>query len=110
MVRSLFGRAAWYDLALVAAAAGLGEELLFRGALQPLAVNWTTPVIGVAATSLLFGGLHAATAAYFVLATAIGAYLGWLAHGYDDLVAPIIAHGAYDFAALMVLMHDEPTD
>ena len=35
--------------------AGVGEELLFRGVLQALLARWTTPVVGLALASLLFG-------------------------------------------------------
>ena len=100
LVRQLFGSAAVWELALVAAAAGIGEEILFRGALQPLIASWSTDLAGLIAVSLLFGVLHAASPAYFVLATLFGFYLGWLAQAYNDLVAPMITHAAYDFAAL----------
>lgn len=103
IVGQLFGAARWWELALVSAAAGLGEEILFRGALQPIVIGWTTPTLGVIAVSLLFGILHAASTAYFLLATLIGVYLGWMTHYYDDLVAPIITHAVYDFAALLWL-------
>lgn len=103
IVEQLFGAARWWELALVSAAAGLGEEILFRGALQPIVVEWTTPTLGVIAVSLLFGLLHAASTAYFFLATSIGLYLGWMTQEYDDLVAPIITHAVYDFVALVWL-------
>jgi uncharacterized protein len=87
----------------LAAAAGIGEELLFRGALQPWAQQGLGPVAGWIGVSLLFGLLHAATVAYFVLATLVGAYFGWLADAYDNLTVPIIAHAFYDWVALVVL-------
>lgn len=104
LVGEMFGGASWPALLAVAVAAGVGEELLFRGALQPLAVRWTNPVVGVAIVSVVFGLLHAVSWTYFILATAIGLYLGWLAEAYQDLTAPIFVHGAYDFVALMVLV------
>jgi membrane protease YdiL (CAAX protease family) len=103
LVGELFAGVSWLRLAVVSLAAGAGEELLFRGALQPLAERWVGPLAGLTAVSVLFGVLHAATTMYFVLATAVGFYLGWLAQHYDDLVAPIFIHAAYDFAALVVL-------
>jgi uncharacterized protein len=104
LVGELFGGVSWLGLAAVAIAAGAGEELLFRGALQPLAERWWGAAAGLAATSLLFGAVHAVTWTYFWFATAVGAYLGWLAQHYDDLVAPIAVHAAYDFVALLVLL------
>jgi membrane protease YdiL (CAAX protease family) len=103
LVRELFGGAAWWELLAVAIAAGAGEELLFRGALQPLAERWLGAAAGLILTSVLFGALHAASTAYFVLATLVGLYLGWLAQTFDDLVTPIFVHAAYDFAALCLL-------
>jgi membrane protease YdiL (CAAX protease family) len=103
LARELFGGARAWQLAAVAAAAGAGEELLFRGALQPLAARWMGAAAGLIAVSVLFGAMHAASTLYFVLATAVGLYLGWLAQCYDDLVAPMFVHAAYDWAALRLL-------
>jgi hypothetical protein len=91
------------QFATVAALAGVGEELLFRGSLQTALSNWTTPIIGLVITSVLFGLAHALSKLYFVFAVAVGAFLGWLTLKYNDLLAPIIAHGLYDFLALAYL-------
>ena len=101
LVSELFAHSNWLEIALISLAAGVGEELLFRGALQPWIASWTNPLIALAVVSLLFGLAHALSTSYFVLATIIGAYFGWLAMEYDDLVAPIVAHGVYDFVAIM---------
>ena len=103
LVSELFRNVSWLGLAVVAIAAGVGEEVLFRGALQPLAERWWGPVAGLIVVSVLFGALHAASPMYFVLATIVGFYLGWLAQHFDDLTAPIFVHAVYDFAALVVL-------
>jgi membrane protease YdiL (CAAX protease family) len=103
MVRDMFGGVNWLGLAAVSIAAGFGEELLFRGALQPLAERWWGVGAGLIVVSLFFGALHAMSRTYFVLATAVGLYLGWLAQHYDDLLAPIFVHALYDFAALVAL-------
>ena len=87
----------------VAAAAGIGEESLFRGALQPIVIAWTSPIAGLIIVSLVFGLLHAASSAYFLLATAVGAYLGWMTLAFNDLTAPILCHAIYDFVALLWL-------
>jgi hypothetical protein len=88
---------------MVATLAGVGEELLFRGVLQVKAGQWTTPLIGLLIASLLFGLAHALSKLYFAFAVAVGAFLGWLAIACHDLVAPMIAHGLYDFLALAYL-------
>jgi len=104
MIRELFAQSTPLELALVALAAGLGEELLFRGALQSLAELWMSPLVALAMVSLLFGLAHALSATYFVLATVVGAYLGWLALATGSLVPPILAHALYDLLALGVLL------
>jgi uncharacterized protein len=96
------------QFAMVAVLAGVGEELLFRGAVQSILGNWTTPVIGLVITSLLFGLAHALSKLYFVFAVAVGAFLGWMALKHNDLVAPMIAHGVYDFLALTYLARRKP--
>lgn len=100
-VRVLLGRASLVELALVAALAGIGEELLFRGVVQPTIAHWTTPLVGLVTASLLFGLAHPLSWLYFLLAAAIGLYFGWLADAYNDVLAPAIAHGLYDFVALV---------
>lgn len=109
LTRQLFENATWWELGLISAAAGVGEEILFRGALQPIVSGWTTPLAGLIIVSIAFGLAHAASPAYFWLATAVGAYLGWLTFYYNDLVTPIIAHGVYDFIALLWLQRGTPT-
>jgi membrane protease YdiL (CAAX protease family) len=101
LVDELFAQSSWLELALISVAAGVGEELLFRGALQPWIASWTHPLIALSVVSLLFGLAHAMSTSYFVLAALIGGYLGWLALEYDDLITPIVAHGVYDFVALL---------
>lgn len=104
LVRHVFAGVPWWGLAAVALAAGVGEELLFRGALQPMAVRWIGPTLALVVVSVAFGAVHAMSVAYFALATLVGLYLGWLAQDFDDLVAPIFVHAAYDFAALLALL------
>lgn len=103
LIGEMFPAASIGQLAMVALLAGVGEELLFRGVLQTLLGWWTTPVIGLLITSLLFGAAHALSKLYFVLAAAIGLCFGWMTLYYNDLVAPMVAHSVYDFVALMYL-------
>lgn len=88
----------WYDLILVAAMAGIGEELLFRGVLQPL----TGPVW----SNVLFGLVHFITPAYALLAGLLGGYLAWVLDLSGNLLAPIIAHALYDFVAFLVVARE----
>lgn len=86
------------ELALVALLAGLGEELLFRGALQP--------VLGLPLASVLFALAHFITPTYAVLTGLMGLYLGWLAEVSGTLWAPIATHALYDFIAFLVVIRD----
>lgn len=83
------------DIVLLSLAAGFAEELFFRGALQPWLGWW--------AASIIFGALHALTPLYFLLATAIGSYFGWLYQYTGNLLVPMLAHAAYDITALLLL-------
>jgi CAAX protease family protein len=92
------------ELALISMAAGLGEELLFRGLIQgvlegPLGVGGA-----LACASIVFGLAHAVTLGYAVIAALIGAFLGWLWIDTGNLFAPVVCHALYDFVALTVFL------
>lgn len=106
IVGELFAQSSWMELALISLAAGIGEEILFRGALQGGLANWTNPWLALSVVSLLFGLVHALSTAYFVLATLMGFYLGWMAMAYSDLIAPIVTHALYDFVALVLVQQE----
>jgi membrane protease YdiL (CAAX protease family) len=103
LIGEMFPSASLGQLALVAALAGVGEELLFRGVLQTIFGWWTTPIVGLVMASIVFGLLHALSRVYFLLATIIGLCFGWMTWYYNDLVAPMVAHAFYDFVALVYL-------
>ena len=96
----------WTDLFVLAAIAGISEEVLFRGVIQPwLETAWGASA-GLIASNIIFGLVHAITPLYTVLATLVGIFLG-LALDYGgerNLLIPIIIHGLYDFLAFMLLM------
>ena len=100
----LFAQCSPTQLALVSAFAGIGEELFFRGLLQPLLIGWLGVIAGLCLASLIFGLLHAVTPAYAIVATLVGAYLGWIALATGNLLGPMIAHSLYDFVALVYLI------
>ena len=111
----------WYDLLLLAALAGVCEELLFRGVIQPLmagddaarplAIGFVVALIG---SNLLFGLLHPITPTYAIVVGLVGTYLGLVglvdplpagtpSPGQLNLVVPMVAHGLYDFLAFLVI-------
>jgi uncharacterized protein len=106
----LFRQASVWQLALLASVAGLGEELLFRGLLQyALTEQIGAPYgawIGLVAASAVFGVCHWLTHTYAVLAGLIGVYLGVLLLLTGNVLAPIVAHGLYDFVALVYLVRN----
>jgi membrane protease YdiL (CAAX protease family) len=99
----LFGSCSLIQLALISALAGIGEELLFRGVLQPVLIGWLGTWAGLAIASVAFGLVHAVTPTYAVLATLVGVYFGGLAIATENLLTPLITHGLYDFVALVYL-------
>jgi uncharacterized protein len=88
---------------LLALLAGVGEELLFRGVIQAWLAERAPLWLAIAAASLLFGVGHWLSASYAVMASLIGAYLGMLFLLSGNLLAPMVAHAAYDVVALFVL-------
>jgi len=105
------GMPSW-ALFLIALGAGFGEEWLFRGfgiqgvewllpdAWSPVVVHCTAILI----VALVFGGLHALTPLYFVLTFAMGIYFGCLVLLTDSLLPAVVAHGLYDYIALLYIM------
>lgn len=100
---SLRGLRFW-QLASLSALAGLGEEALFRGILQTKLAAHLDKTLGLALASAAFGLAHALTPAYALLAGAMGLWLGWLYLWTGDLMAPVLCHAVYDFAALCYLL------
>ena len=96
--KPLFGGVGLGSMLAISVAAGLGEELLFRGVLQP--------ELGLVTASVLFGMAHmggSGTFAFGCWAGAMGAALGGLAIWTDGLTAPIVAHTVYDAAAMIYI-------
>jgi uncharacterized protein len=96
----------WADLFILAAIAGISEEILFRGVIQPWMESSWGITAGLVGSNIVFGLVHAVTPLYAVLATLVGIYLG-LALDYGgerNLLTPIMIHGLYDFLAFLALM------
>lgn len=106
-VMVLFRGSSTLELFALSAAAGVGEELLFRGVAQDGIAQYvggqSAMLVGLIGASLLFGLAHAVSPAYAILAFGMGLYLGALYEFTGNLVAPIVAHAAYDFAAFLLL-------
>ncbi len=90
----------WYDLILLALLAGVAEELLFRGLLEPwISRFWS---------NLLFGLAHLVTPTYGLLTFIVGYYLSWLMTVADaetpQLLTPIVTHAVHDYLAFLVIV------
>jgi membrane protease YdiL (CAAX protease family) len=103
---ALFRGASGPELLAVSVAAGVGEELLFRGLVQHgiSGLPWASGYWGWAVASLLFGAAHPITLRYACAAAVVGGYLGALQIATGSVLAPIAAHAAYDWGALSYLL------
>lgn len=96
----LFRNAPAGTVFLVSLLAGVGEELLFRGVIQGGLTGPLGPWPALILASLLFGVMHALTRAYFIIATLMGFYLGWIYLRTGNLLIPILIHFLYDWVVL----------
>lgn len=94
----------WPVLVALSLLAGVGEELLFRGAIQGWLLQHTGPWIAVIAASVLFGLVHYVSFTYFVMAMGLGAVLGAAYQVSGSLELVMVWHAAYDMLALYCLL------
>jgi membrane protease YdiL (CAAX protease family) len=94
--RSILGPLTGREILVLALASAVGEELLFRGALQPM--------VGVWMQALVFALLHIGPGLRFLPWTAsafvVGLLFGWLFQFTGDLGGPIVAHFAINYMNL----------
>ena len=83
------------QIIVLSCAAGFGEEILFRGILQPMT--------DIFFASLIFGMLHSVNLHYFFIATLMGYYFGHVYETTGTLMIPILLHSIYDIVALFLL-------
>ena len=96
----LVSRCTLVQLGCLAAVAGISEEVLFRGVVQPALAAGLPETVALVVASVLFGLVHAASRVYALFATVMGLYLGALFLLQGSLSPPILAHGLYDLVAL----------
>ena len=91
------------DLAFVAVLAGISEEFLFRGVVEPYFSRWG-PIAGLIVCNLLFSACHAVTTTYVILTAILGCYLSLTLRltSEPNLLVPMICHSLYDFVAFLV--------
>lgn len=93
----------WPVLLALSVFAGVGEELLFRGAVQGWLSQHLHDAVAVAAASVLFGLVHYLSFSYLVLATGLGLVLGAAYALTDSLLLVMVWHAVYDMVALYSL-------
>ena len=93
------------SIVLTGLLAGIGEELLFRAALQPwIGIWWASLVFGVAhgATARLSEGASAGKIVYLMMTFVAGVLLGLL-YRHVGLLGSMSAHAAFDIVLLALL-------
>ncbi len=102
-LRGILGSPGTGAIAILAVTSAVGEELLFRGAIQPLLGLWIT--------SAVFGFAHGGSArrfrAWALFALAAGLLLGALEEVTQNLLAPILCHLTVNYFNLHHLVSTE---
>ncbi|MEX2476692.1 lysostaphin resistance A-like protein [Marinobacter sp.] len=94
----------WPVLLLLSILAGIGEELLFRGAVQGWLLEHSGAPIAVLVASVIFGLVHYVSFTYFLVASALGLILGTAYVLSESLVLVMVWHAVYDVIALFCLL------
>ena len=99
------------ELCAVAFMAGVSEEFLFRGVVEPY-LSRSSPLIGIVLCSVLFGACHAVTPMYAALTSLLGCYLSLAQHitAVPNLAVPVVCHSLYDFVAFVVVRNSYRRD
>jgi membrane protease YdiL (CAAX protease family) len=95
-------------LILTALTAGVTEELIFRGYIQPrLETASNSPALAVVITSLLFGVLHSpyGTITQVVVPIFIGAFFSLFYRRYRNIKICIVTHFLFDLFSLLAWTH-----
>lgn len=80
------------NILIIAIMAGIGEELLFRGVLQKILINWTRNThLGILCAAIIFSAIHFQFFGFFPRMV-LGMILGYLYVWSKSIWVPIIAH------------------
>lgn len=96
----------WWALLYLGFLAGISEEILFRGLLQPwLERDWGWAG-GLLFSNMIFALVHWVTPLYALLAGVTGIYLGLALDigGERNLLVPTLIHALYDFLAFLAVV------
>ncbi len=98
--REMLGDLSSPVIAVLAVTSAIGEEVLFRGAVQPLLGLWLTSAI----FGFVHGGLQKRLLAWTIFATLAGILLGGLFEYTGNLLAPILCHLTVNYWNLHALI------
>lgn len=104
MLHQLFKKFTWPQIILVSFLAGIGEEILIRGALQSFLVSMGPPLVGIFAASMIFGLLHFLTKFYVLLTFLIGLVFALVFHATNSMLVVMVAHTVYDIIAFAMIV------
>lgn len=96
------------NLVIVAALAGIGEELLFRGVLQRMLQDKTKNIhLAIIITASLFSAIHLQFYG-FLPRIVMGIMLGYMYHWSGSLMVPMLAHVVNNgFAVVMTYLYNQ---
>jgi membrane protease YdiL (CAAX protease family) len=103
-LRETLGPLDTLTITVLAVTSSVGEEILFRGAIQPVLGLWLTAVV----FGLLHGGTMRRFRVWVVFAILVGLLFGALAAYTGDLLAPILCHFTINFFNLHHLARTKP--
>ena len=89
------------NLFVMAVLPAIGEELMFRGTIQPFLQKWTkNPHWAIWITAIIFSAIHFQISG-FIPRMLIGAYLGYLCYWSGSLWLPILAHFMHNSMSIL---------
>ena len=91
------------NVLMMAILPAVGEELIFRGILQPQIIKMVkNPHVGIILTAILFSAIHLQFLGFFSRAI-LGILFGYLFYYSKNIRYPILAHFLNNFLALMLV-------
>lgn len=88
----------------ISVAAGICEELLFRGFIQGWLSGNFHYAVGIGAGAIVFGWMHPGSKATFIFTSLYGLLFGMAYHWTESVIFIIVWHATYDFVALLFLV------
>lgn len=94
-----------WKIIMLSLAAGLGEELLFRGFLQQWLMTYMSMEVAILLASLGFGLLHFFSFSYFALTAVLGVIFGITYVETNSLLLVMSWHAVYDMMVIWVFSY-----